>query len=69
MPITIDEFREEIGYEPFDEEWSKVVYMDSNKVPVEQLGMVDEILMNGQANRENSNGAVSNNGKGKKLQA
>jgi phage portal protein BeeE len=69
MPITIDEFREEIGYEPFDEEWSKVVYMDSNKVPVEQLGMVDEILMNGQSNRTNGQGALSDNGKGKKLPA
>jgi phage portal protein BeeE len=39
MPISIDEFREEIGYEPFNKEWSQVPLINSGKIPADGLGI------------------------------
>jgi HK97 family phage portal protein len=69
-PITKNEFREAIGYDPLPVEEMDKVFVTSNEVPIDEIGEMDKILNagpNGQGNRENSNGKVSNNGQGKKL--
>lgn len=67
-PITLNEFRDALGYDPINIEEMDKVLIDSNKIPVEDISEVDEILMNGQGNRTNGVSKVPDNGQGKKLQ-
>lgn len=69
-PISPDEFRNEIGFEEYGTPEMKKIYVDSNKVPIDEISIVDQVLnqgVNGQANSANGNGKVPGNGKGKKL--
>jgi len=70
-PITLNEFRDEIGFEEIVIDEMDKIFIDSNKVPIEEVSMVDEILNNpnGQGNRTNGQGAIPDNGRGKKLPA
>jgi len=69
-PVTKNEFREAIGYDPLPIEEMDKVFVDSGQMPIEEVSELDKILNagpNGQGNRENGNGKISNNGQGKKL--
>lgn len=69
-PITMNEFRVEIGFEELPIKEMDKVLIDSGKMAVEDMGEVDDVLnqgINGQADRANGNGKVPNNGAGKKL--
>lgn len=69
-PITLNEFRDEIGFPELQIKEMDKVLIDSNKIPIEDISEMDEILNagpNGQSNRTNGNGKVPSNGQGKKL--
>jgi HK97 family phage portal protein len=68
-PITKNEFRDSIGYDPLPGEMMDVVFVSSNDVPIDEISIMDQVLANGQAGGAAGNGKVSSNGQGKKLPA
>lgn len=69
-PITLNEFRTEIGFEEMPVKEMDKVLIDSNKIPIEDISEMDQVLNagpNGQSIGANGVSKVSGNGQGKKL--
>lgn len=75
-PVTVDEFREAIGYEPVGGEDGDTIIMPSGQQTLDDLINSDggnQIIQslanaNGRTNTANGNGQISKNGQGAKLQ-
>ena len=75
-PVTVDEFREAIGYEPIGGEDGETIIMPSGQQTLDDVISSDggnQIIqslanVNGRANTGNGNGQIPKNGQGAKLQ-